>query len=213
MEGNEGTGIYEGYDQDGDAITGEDMVGGIDLNRNYLVAWEDGTNNAHSAAYHGTAPFSEPETQTMRDFVQPRSSDIVFAMSLHSGTECMYAPWFNNGSHTADEALFAQVAVAIQGASGYERDPVGGTPGIWDDWMYGIMGIPAITLETFGRSTAGYSVWDYFNPDANQVISNCERVWRAFYAMIEVMMDYHNVPPPPTPPLESLLLPLVIVAV
>ncbi len=210
VEGNEGTGVYEGYDHDGDAITGEDLVGGVDLNRNYLVAWDDGINSAHSAAYHGTAPFSEPETQTMRNFVQPRASELVFAMSLHSGIECMFAPWFNNGSHTPHEALFAQVAVAIEDASGYERFDSGGTPGIWDDWMYGIMGIPAITLETFGRNSA--SIWDYFNPNADRVISYCERVWQAFRAMIEVLIDYHELPPPapPIPPLDPLMLALII---
>ncbi|MBK6995998.1 MAG: hypothetical protein IPH31_14140 [Lewinellaceae bacterium] len=47
---------------------------GVDLNRNYGYFWGNDDNgsspNPNSQTYRGPEPFSEPETRTMRDFVQ-----------------------------------------------------------------------------------------------------------------------------------------------
>jgi len=42
---------------------------GVDLNRNYDYAWELGSSQRQSEIYKGPQPFSEPETQAIRDFV------------------------------------------------------------------------------------------------------------------------------------------------
>ena len=57
---------------------------GVDLNRNYSYQW--GTTgvsaNVNSDVYPGTAPFSEPETQAMKWFVE--NHNIEFAFNCHS---------------------------------------------------------------------------------------------------------------------------------
>ncbi len=202
---------YEGYDLDGDGEIGEDLVGGIDLNRNYPVGWDLGSSVPRSQAYHGSAPFSEPETQTMRNFAE-QHPELVFAMSLHSGIAGFFTPWFTNATFTPDESLFARIAADITDASGYPRLAQGGTQGIWDDWMYGVMGVLAMTLETYGNSAAwGYSIWDLFNPSADEVISNCERVWEAFAAVFETLFEEYPPASQPSPlPFGGWPLPLVI---
>lgn len=69
---------------------------GVDLNRNYGFAW--GTNNAGSStdpcsdAYRGAGPFSEPETQNMRDFVISFPK-MKFAINFHAYGNLLVMPF------------------------------------------------------------------------------------------------------------------------
>ena len=49
--------------------------------------------------YRGPAPFSEPETQTMRDFVLARKDSLKFALNYHSYGNMVIIPY----SGTDDE--------------------------------------------------------------------------------------------------------------
>jgi hypothetical protein len=45
-------------------------------------------------------------------------------------------------------------------------------------------------LEVYGNESAwGYSIWDYFNPSADQVLTNCEKVRDAIFALAGVLLD------------------------
>ena len=63
--------------------------GGVDLNRNYDVNF--GTSNkpdrdkfeCGSDTYTGPQPFSEPETQAMRDFFIKNKNSLSFIYNLH----------------------------------------------------------------------------------------------------------------------------------
>ena len=87
----------EGIDTDKDGMVNEDPIGGIDLNRNYDFHWNDSTTDSGWGSdstqedYPGTAPFSEPETQAYRDFLEDKS--FASAISLHSGINATYFPW------------------------------------------------------------------------------------------------------------------------
>ncbi|MHA2203315.1 MAG: M14 family zinc carboxypeptidase, partial [Candidatus Hodarchaeales archaeon] len=81
--------ITEGIDNDGDGLVNEDVEGFTDLNRNYDSYWNDSTftsgwgSDTTSETYPGTAPFSEPETVALRDFVLQHK--FAASISLHSG--------------------------------------------------------------------------------------------------------------------------------
>ncbi len=62
---------------------------GIDLNRNSAYYWGNGgaSTNPCSQTYLGTAPFSEPETQIMRDFFLQH--DFELALNHHSFKNAM----------------------------------------------------------------------------------------------------------------------------
>jgi hypothetical protein len=191
-----GSDNYEGVDVDHDGRTGEDFAGGVDLNRNYPVAWTQGDPNVRSEIYRGTAPFSEPETQAMENFATLYGSALAFGLSLHSGIEVFLTPWSYTSVPSADEPFFARLGAQVTAASGYDwwtATKLYLSYGAWDDWLYGDYGVPAATLETYGNDSA-YSIWDYFNPAANQVIDVCQRVWHAFLAITQVLLSA-----PPTP--------------
>ena len=82
----------------------EDLTeSGVDLNRNYAVDWhKPGGNSPDPCAesYRGTAPFSEPETRAIRDFLISHQDEIKFVYNFHSYGN-MYL-WPYNGSSPND---------------------------------------------------------------------------------------------------------------
>ena len=77
---------YEGIDNDLDGQVNEDTYGFTDLNRNYDSYWRDGdgwSDDTQSEIYPGPTPFSEPETQSVRDFMLQHRFGMAY--SLHSG--------------------------------------------------------------------------------------------------------------------------------
>jgi len=143
---------YEGVDNDNDGINAEDWVGGVDLNRNYAIAWDRGVSDPSSEVYRGPTPFSEPETQAIRDLVLEHH--FTYAISFHSGLEFIIYPWGSSPAPTPDEAEFLEIAQELS-------DITGGTqcisptvmPGLWMDWMYGIAGVMVLTFEIFRNET------------------------------------------------------------
>jgi hypothetical protein len=148
---------WEGIDDDGDGKYAEDWVGGVDLNRNYEYEWEHGATSTGSEIYKGPSPFSEPETQAIRDLVQQHS--FKYAIDFHSGTELILYPWGATRNPPPDEAKFIEISQDLS-------DITGGTEymqssymyyayGIFPDWMYGVAGVPALTCEIFAGNWSG----------------------------------------------------------
>jgi hypothetical protein len=116
---------------------------GVDLNRNYGYMW--GYDNVGSSptpntdVYRGTGPFSEPETQAVRDFAQGRH--LILALSYHSYGELLLYPWGYAPILTPDNDLFAALGDTLAYGTGYQ---VGTSPALLyatngdsDDWAYG----------------------------------------------------------------------------
>ena len=115
---------------------------GVDLNRNYGYMWgyddigssPDPANNL----YRGPAPFSEPETQTIRDFFASR--EIICSISYHSYGELILYPWGYTYDLAEDHDLLAALADSMNSGLGYAPSPGSGlylTNGDTDDWVYG----------------------------------------------------------------------------
>ncbi len=184
------------FDLDGDGSIAEDLPGGVDLNRNYGVNWE-GTGSSsvkRNPLYRGAYPFSENETQIMRDFM--REHAFNFAISLHSGIKSIITPWGHNGSlPLADEDEFNALLVDLQDILHWPLwNESGGylTNGVWEDYCYAAHDILCFTLETYYDIWTG-SYFDYFNPPGNQILSNCEYVYPAMiYLAEEPRLTYSN---------------------
>jgi len=143
---------YEGIDNDLDGVNGEDWIGGVDLNRNYPVDWEKAVSDPSSPVYRGPAPFSEPETQAIRNLVLDHN--FTHAISFHSGLEFVIYPWGCTADPTPDDAKFVEIAQSLSNITGgtvYDSPTV--MYGIWDDWMYGEAGVLALTCEIFRNAT------------------------------------------------------------
>ncbi len=118
---------------------------GVDLNRNWGHMWGYDDNGSSpdpgDDLYRGTAPFSEPETQVVRDFIISRN--FSFIVNGHTyGNQWLY-PWGYDFIYTSDHDLFRMIGDSVTILTGY----VHGTPwellhnrwtnGAADDWMYG----------------------------------------------------------------------------
>ncbi|AFH50487.1 Putative carboxypeptidase [Ignavibacterium album JCM 16511] len=116
---------------------------GVDLNRNFAYMW--GINNTGSSGtpssetYRGTAPFSEPETQAIRDFTN--SKNFKTTLNYHTYSNLLLYPWGYVSTPTPDNAIFVEYSTDMVAYNGYEN----GQPpiilydvnGSADDWMYG----------------------------------------------------------------------------
>jgi len=115
---------------------------GVDLNRNYGYMW--GYDNVGSSGttsselYRGTAPFSEPETQAVRDFCIGR--EFTLSLSYHTYGELILYPWGYDDFYTDDHELFSVLADSMNAGLGYTAErgyDLYPTNGDTDDWTYG----------------------------------------------------------------------------
>lgn len=125
---------------------------GVDLNRNYGYFWGNDDNGSSplptSDVYRGPSAFSEPETRTMRDFIQEHQ--FVFSQNYHTFSNLLIYPWaYNNQLADPSLEIFGKlftrenqykIGTAIQ-TVGYNVN------GNSDDWMYAIGGANAFTPE------------------------------------------------------------------
>lgn len=119
---------------------------GVDLNRNYGYQWGyDNTGSSptpSSETYRGTAPFSEPETQAIRDFCN--AHQFKLALNYHTYGDLLIYPWGYINALTPDHPQFLSLAQSMTQYNGYTH---GNAPtllylvnGSSDDWMYGEQG-------------------------------------------------------------------------
>ncbi|MGQ9585594.1 MAG: M14 family zinc carboxypeptidase [Anaerolineae bacterium] len=134
---------------------------GVDLNRNYGYMWGCcgwSSPNPTSDIYRGPAPFSEPETQAIRDFVLAHP-ELTVSLSLHTYGEWIFWPWGYTQSPVpdpVDHATFQSIGRAMAATNGYRPAQANNpdfypTEGISDDWLYGERGIIAFTVELYPR--------------------------------------------------------------
>ncbi len=117
---------------------------GVDLNRNYGYQWgydDFGSSpNPQSNVFRGTAPFSEPETQAVRQLANQHQFQI--ALNYHTYGNLLIHPWGYNDQPTTEDDLFKSFGQAMT----QDNDFLIGTGvetvgyivnGDSDDWMYG----------------------------------------------------------------------------
>lgn len=189
---------FEGIDDDNDGLANEDWLGGVDLNRNYDFHWNDtevssGSSDPRSEVYIGPKPFSEPETQAIKNFVETHRN-IKYAISFHSGTECILYPWSYTNDPPPDEEKFISLAKEMSKISGYpyfQGSKLYTSSGEWGDWMYGVHRIFAFVIEVYGQlgnsawirehtkeingTLYFYDIWEYFNPPENKTKNVLQR--------------------------------------
>ena len=130
---------------------------GVDLNRNYSWHWgyTSATDDQESATYHGPDPFSEPETQALRDFLLSKS--FLAGISYHTYGEYVLYPYgYVDGVAAPDQielAFLAEDIATLLPSQDYGTYAPGPSWGLYpvsgglDDWMYGETGAFAYTIE------------------------------------------------------------------
>lgn len=90
----------DGVARGNDAITGRMNANNVDLNRNWDYKWQITATHGIRPVFSGKEPFSEPETRSVRDFIQNNKvSAVIFYHSAYgsifSGADLKSAPKTN----------------------------------------------------------------------------------------------------------------------
>ena len=168
---------------------------GVDPNRNYGDHW--GFDDFGSSplpedeTYRGTAAFSEPEIQAVRDFVD--SNDFVITINYHSVAALfLWAPGYQD-FYTPDEPLFRAIGDTVTSFNGYNGQPgwaLYNTNGDADDWMYFAQGILSFTPEVGGSG---------FWPNASEIPGLVNENVPANLVLIDLADTPARIHPPATP--------------
>lgn len=147
---------------------------GVDLNRNWGFAWgydDVGSSpNSWAETYRGTGPFSEPETQALRDCFEAHR--FVISLSFHSYGNWWLYPWGYVPLDTPDNPTFAALAESCVSYNGYEPGNAASgtiylTNGDSDDWIYGEQ---TTKYKTYGFTPECGNEQDGFHPDTTRVM-------------------------------------------
>lgn len=135
---------------------------GVDLNRNYGFQWGTGgsSKDTSSDVYMGPNPFSEPETQVFKAFVESLPN-VKILLSVHTFSELILYPW----GHTHDSIgkqddlrVHEKMARTMAGWNKYvpqQSSDLYIASGDTTDWSYGQLGIFSFTFELSPRNTMG----------------------------------------------------------
>jgi hypothetical protein len=192
---------WEGLDDDHDGLYNEDWIGGVDLNRNYGYQWNastiTGSPNPENEDYRGPEPFSEPETQAIRDLTLQH--EFKYAISFHSGAELILYPWGHTYELAPHDDIFQETASDLSSlteAPYQQSSQLYTASGLWEDWMYYNRSTLAFTCEIYEN----YSAWQYdlgpepntwwergitqaFNPDPENIMATIQR-WLPVFTYI-----------------------------
>jgi len=153
---------------------------GVDINRNYSYQWSPGNVTTPSSdSYGGTAAFSEPETQIMRDFFIAHKFE--YSISYHCYSNLMIHPWCytsTNGQYqTPDHAYFQTAGGLLTAENNYNVGTVYMTLGYTGtggscDWAYGEQTTKNKIIEyapEVGSSSDGF--W----PTKSRIVPLCQQ--------------------------------------
>ncbi|MFQ5628338.1 MAG: M14 family zinc carboxypeptidase [bacterium] len=147
---------------------------GVDLNRNYGYKWGfdniGSSPNPSSSTYRGTAAFSEPATQIMRDFAISR--EFTMAYNYHSYGNLLIFPWgYIANFFTDDHALFVSLSQNMIQFNNYTFGTANQTVGYLvngeaNDWFYGEQTLKGKVL---GFTPEVGNNFDGFWPNQNRI--------------------------------------------
>lgn len=167
---------------------------GVDGNRNYGFKWAVSgvsSNPCDTETYAGPKPFSEVETQMVRNIMMENSKRLKLYVSLHSYGQYLVYPWGYTGDYLPKEwkkldSLARTVSDAVQRAGGKPFQVL--SAGKWypaaggsDDFAFGVVGVPySYTMEL----TDGY---EFIYPERllRVVLPQFYEGFRAFAAQIK----------------------------
>ncbi|MBK9119430.1 MAG: hypothetical protein IPM18_07490 [Phycisphaerales bacterium] len=154
---------------------------GVDINRNWAYQWGGigSSSFGSSNTFRGPFPFSEPETQALRN-VFLANWQVRAMLDIHSYSQLILWPWGYTPELCPDEEVFSELGLAMQqlvlGVHGkfYEAGPsyttIYPTTGASKDWGYGARGTWAFTYELRDTGQFGFVL------PASQIRPNNEEI-------------------------------------
>lgn len=170
---------------------------GVDPNRNWSFEWggEGSSGNTGSETYRGPAPFSEPETVALRDYIAARPR-IAAHIDFHSFSQLILSPWGYTAAlppepdRSVFDRLNGDMAREIRSETGmtYIGGPAYTTiypaAGTIPDWVYGDQGKLSWTIELRDTGATGFVL------PAEQIVPTGRENYRA----VLTLLDYIALP-------------------
>lgn len=159
---------------------------GVDLNRNYPLAFgrKGSSDQLASPIYHGTHPFSEPESVALRDLI--RRLPVEIHIDYHSFSQLVLYPWTHTAAAAPGKKDLAARATAMAAAiaathgetykviEGARLYPASGT---LMDWVYGEREAPSFVVELRPRRGDGFVL------PPEQIVPTCDEALAATLAL------------------------------
>jgi hypothetical protein len=140
---------------------------GADLNRNFQFQWGccgGSSSNQCAETYRGPSPASEPETQSVQNYVFSNYPDLRdppidaaapltttgLFLDIHSSGDLVLWPWGFTEDPTGNGIQLQTLGRKLAYFNGYFPEQAIGlypTDGTTDDFAYGELGLPAFTYE------------------------------------------------------------------
>ena len=171
------TGSYLAWRKNRQPNAGSQYIG-TDLNRNWGYRWGccgGSSGSTSSETYRGSAAFSAPETQVVRDLVNSRVIDgkqqITVAIDFHTYQELVLWPYGYTYTDIPadmtqdDHAVLVAMGQAMAATNGYTPEQASDlyiTDGTINDWLYGVHRILNYTFEMYPRTS---SQGGFYPPD------------------------------------------------
>jgi len=135
---------------------------GVDLNRNYSYMWGTGgsSTNTRSEVYMGPKPFSEPETQAIKNYIDAKSN-LTTLLSFHTFSELILYPWghkYESIENARDFAVHQKMAQTMSEWNRYTPEQSSAlyiASGDTTDWAYGVHKIISFTIEMDPKNAFG----------------------------------------------------------
>ncbi|MFN0247596.1 MAG: M14 metallopeptidase family protein [Kofleriaceae bacterium] len=168
---------------------------GVDLNRNYSVAWghAGSSGDRDSPNYRGAHAFSEPESRALASLFE--RNPIVAHVDFHSFSQVVVYPWSHKRELPADAARFAELAnvisAAMSSAHGHRyavragADLAIGSSGTLGDWAYATHGVLSFLVELRPRPGG-----DGFLLPPDQITPTCDESFAGVLALAEALSRY-----------------------
>ena len=127
---------------------------GVDLNRNYGGLWggAGASDLAADPTYRGAGPFSEPETQAIRELISSRQVTTLITNHTFSNL-VLRAPGVRATGETQDEPAMAALGAKMAAQNGYRNIrgwQLYDTTGTTEDWSYNATAGYGYTFEIGG---------------------------------------------------------------
>jgi hypothetical protein len=154
---------------------------GVDVNRNYGMFWggPGASGDFSNETYYGPGPFSEPESQNIRELISSRQ--VTTLITNHTFSDLVLrAPGLKSQGLAPDEAAMKKLGDSMAAENGYLSMygwQLYDTTGTTEDWSYGSTGGYGYTFEigcTDLNRTTNECITGHFHPPYSEMVKEWE---------------------------------------